>query len=222
MLHDHRNNYAAYRAYYSKDPALPYLFPHILILRRARGKIEKGKILSELFQFVAYQGWSKDNKNNFDTDFKGATRTKTYQQSSKSDILLAWSKTVFKLPTTILVAIRQICASCLHPRKKPVQDIEKGVQNLHSTQIPYSKKVHLSVSNNMIRVMQNPRFVSVGSKFEFDIAYKEWKLLQSIREQAQQKLPRVERPVRKRIRVFCVSCKFNTGRSGGNCVKCGK
>lgn len=105
--------------------------------------------------------------------------------------LLAWTNAIFTLPTTFLAAMRQYCARFLQPRKKPDQDFENGIQ--HSTQIPYTKDI-------LLRVMENQRGVGVDKKFEFGIEQTsvEWKMLQSKREQEQQKLPRVNRAVRVR------------------------
>ena len=189
MLLDSLNMYAIYRTHYLNGPALPFLFPHIHLHRHAKENTEKGKILSELFQFVAYQGRSRNIMGSFDTDSEEATRAKINEQPRISDILSAWTNAVFTQLKTFLVATRRYCSSCLRSPKEPDQDIENRIQVLHSTQIPYSTEVHFFVnSNTLCRVMREQRIVGVGSGFEFDIeeTFVQWKL-QREREQEQQK-----------------------------------
>ncbi|ELR09117.1 hypothetical protein VC83_07598 [Pseudogymnoascus destructans] len=56
-------NYQLCRAAHLKNPGLPFLHPHVHELRlqmamESRQGIETGKILQELFQFVAYRRWT--------------------------------------------------------------------------------------------------------------------------------------------------------------------
>jgi len=48
----------------------------------------------------------------------------------------------------------------------------------------------------------------------------ELEMLQGYEEQQQRMLTRVEKNVRKRRRVFCFRCQFQTGIKNGLCVGC--
>jgi len=155
--------------------------------------------------------------------------------------------------------MRQYCANYLNPPENPDQDIENGIQILHSTQILYSKDTHFFVgSNTLLRMIWNQRVVRVGNGLDFDMvqmqilhydfctwegntssrairsqqimgdypgfvikqALVELEMLQGHEDQQQRRLPLVEKKVRKRRRVFCFRCQFQTGIKNRLCVRC--
>lgn len=114
MLLSTEDMYANYRACWSRSKfALPFLFPHVFMLRKATTEVEKGRIISDLFRFVAYPGWSRCIKDNLGTDSGSrAAGAEIIKRPRTLDSLWAFICTVFTLLTAFLLAIRY-WASCL-------------------------------------------------------------------------------------------------------------
>lgn len=59
------NNYQCYRELWSRNPGLPFLFPHCVELHRASNK---GRVIGEIFAFTSTLKWKDESRRSIADD----------------------------------------------------------------------------------------------------------------------------------------------------------
>jgi hypothetical protein len=190
------NMYANYRKLWSTDPGLPFPFPHVWELRRAKDETEKGNRLSKLFRFVAYPGYTEVTRGSGTKSacVPGGAEA-VNEDFPVSSGLWALLVTIFILLRTLLPNPRRCWAKRRNQFGNSLgHDIEKGIRPAQ-----------------FLDFLQGP--------FDRKPALEEWKRKGNKRGSTLGR-PRVTRRVRIRIRSWCENCQLRTGRRQSRCMRC--